>query len=137
MTGQFTARIGSGAVVRCPLALPAVAGLVGLQGLGLVGVAVFYLVELAVATTSDVAVAVVTAALALAWGAGLLLVARGLLRGGRWARSPAVVTNALIFPVAVDLLRGGRWYIGAPLLLWALAVVVLLFSRPVSAALDD
>ena len=49
----------SGPLPRSPLAL--VGGLVGLQGLGLVLIAAFYLVELAVATASDVIRALVTA----------------------------------------------------------------------------
>ena len=68
---------------------------------------------------------------------GLWLVARGLFRGRRWARSPALVTNLLVLPVAVGLVQGGRWYVGGPLLCWALAVLVLLFAPATSAALDE
>jgi O-antigen/teichoic acid export membrane protein len=113
------------------------AALVGLQALGLAGIAVFYLVELAVATSDDRVRALVTAGLALAAAAGLALVARGLLRRRRWARSPALVTNLLVLPVAVGLLQGGRWYAGAPLLVWALAVLGLLFAPATAAALDE
>lgn len=113
------------------------AALVGLEALGLAAVAVFYLVELAVADTGDVVRALVTVLLALAAAAGLALVARGLLRGRRWARSPALVTNLLVLPVAVGLFQGGRWYVGAPLLLLALAVLVLLFLPTTTAALGD
>jgi hypothetical protein len=35
------------------------------------------------------------------------------------------------------LLQSGRWYVGIPLLAWAAAVVVLLFSRAVSDALES
>jgi hypothetical protein len=120
---------------RSPLAL--VGGLVGLQGLGLVVIALFYLVELAVASAADVAGALVTALLALMSGVGLLVVARGLVQGGRWARSPALVTNLILLPVAIGLLQGGRWYVGVPLLVWAATVVVLLFSRTVNTALQE
>jgi O-antigen/teichoic acid export membrane protein len=113
------------------------AALVGLQALGLAGIAVFYLVELAVATSDDRVRALVTAGLALAAAAGLALVARGLLRRRRWARSPALVTNLLVLPVAVGLLQGGRWYAGVPLLVWALAVLGLLFAPATAAALDE
>lgn len=117
-------------------ALRLLAALVAAQGLLLVGVSVFYVVELAVATTSDVGRALVTAVLALATGLGLLLVARGLLHGRRWARSPALVTNLILVPVALGLLQGGRWLAGAPLLACAAVVVVLLFSSAVNAALE-
>jgi uncharacterized membrane protein (DUF2068 family) len=119
-----------------PSALQVVAGLVGLQGALLVGIAAFYVVELVVATATDVTRALVSAGLALLAGVGLLLVGRGLLRSGRWARSPALVTNLILLPVAVGLLQGGRWYAGVPLLAAAAVVVVLLFSASVNATLE-
>jgi uncharacterized membrane protein YoaK (UPF0700 family) len=100
-------------------------------------VAAFYLVELVVATADDALRAVVSALLALAAAAGLGLVARGLLRRRGWARSPALVTNLLVLPVAVGLLQGGRWYVGVPLLVWAVAVLGLLFAPGTAAELDE
>jgi hypothetical protein len=120
-----------------PRPLLAVAALVALQGLGVVGLAVLLVVESLTATASDLGRALVAALIALLAGAGLLLVGRGLLRRGRWARSPALVVDLIAVPVSIGLLQGGRWYVGAPLLLWAVAVVVLLFSAPVNAALQD
>jgi hypothetical protein len=122
---------------RPPGPLLAAAALVALQGLGVVGLAVFLVVESLTATTSDLGRAVGAALIALLAGAGLLLVGRGLLRRARWARSPALVVDLIAVPVSIGLLQGGRWYVGAPLLLWAVAVVVLLFSGPVNAALED
>jgi uncharacterized membrane protein (DUF2068 family) len=110
---------------------------VGLQGALLVGIAVFYVVELFVATATDTTRALVSAGLALLAGIGLVLVARGLWQGRRWARSPALVTNLILLPVAVGLLQGGRWYAGIPLLVAAVAVVVLLFSSSVNATLEE
>jgi hypothetical protein len=118
-------------------ALHVVAGLVVAQGGALVGIAVFYVVELVVATTTDATRALVSAGLALLGGIGLLQVARGLLRSRRWARAPALVTNLILLPVAWGLLQGGRWYLGAPLLAAAAVVVVLLFSSSVNAALEE
>jgi hypothetical protein len=120
-----------------PTALQAVAGLVVAEGLLLVGIAVFYVVELAVATATDATRALVSAGLALLAAAGLLLVGRGLVRGGRWARSPALVTNLILVPVAIGLVQGDRWYLGVPLLVVAAAVVVLLFSSSVNATLEQ
>jgi hypothetical protein len=114
-----------------------VAGVVAAQGVLLAGVAVFYVVELGVATASDVTGALVSAGLALLAAVGLLLVGRGLFRAGRWARSPALVTNLILVPVAIGLLQGGRWYLGVPLLAAAAVVVVLLFSSSVNATLDE
>jgi hypothetical protein len=111
--------------------------LVGLQALGLAAVALFYLVEIFVATADDRVRAAVTTLLAAAAASGLGLVARGLLRRRRWARAPALVTNLLVLPVAVGLVQGGRWYVGGPLLLWAVAVLGLLFAPATDAALED
>jgi hypothetical protein len=120
---------------RGPLA--AVAALVGLQAVGLVVLAVFYLVETAVARPASTVASLLTAALALAAGVGLALAARGLARARRWARSPALVTQLLVAPVALGLLQAGRWAVGAPLLAGAVVVAALLLSPPVSGALQD
>jgi hypothetical protein len=120
-----------------PLAATALVALVAGQGVGLVGLAVFFLVELIVATPLSVARALMAALLTLLGGAGLLLVARGLSRGRRWARAPALVTQLLAMPVAAGLVQGGRWYVGVPLIAWALAVLVLLFTPAVADRLDD
>jgi hypothetical protein len=120
-----------------PSALQAVAGLVAVQGVLLLGISAFYVVELAVATATDVTGALVSAGLALLSGLGLLQVGRGLFRSGRWARSPALVTNLILVPVAIGLLQGGRWYVGVPLLAAAAIVIVLLFSTSVNATLQE
>jgi hypothetical protein len=120
-----------------PTTLLACAGLVLLEALGLLAAAVFYVVEVLVASEDDLTRALVSSGLALVAAAGLALVARALLAGRRWARSPALVTNLLVVPVAVGLLQGGRWYVGIPLLALAVGVVVLLFHPATSAALAD
>ena len=117
--------------------LRACAALVALQAIGLAAAAVFTVVELFVASSDDVARAAVTAVLALVAAVGLGLVARGLLAGRRWARAPALVTNLILLPVAYGLLQAEVWYVGIPLLLWAVAVLVLLFIPSTSAALEE
>ena len=111
--------------------------LVAAQGLGLVGLAVFFAVELWVATESSALRAVMAALLTLFGGVGLLLVARGLARARRWARAPALVTQLLVLPVAWGLIQGDRGYVGVPLITWALAVLVLLFTPAVAGSLED
>ncbi len=111
--------------------------LVAAQGIGLVGLAVFFLVELIVASPTSATRAVMAALLTLLAGLGLLAVARGLWRARRWARAPALVTLLLALPVAVGLVQGGRWYVGVPLILWALGVIVLLFTPAVGEVLDE
>ena len=115
----------------------ACAALVALQALGLAGIAVFFVVELAVADADDRGRALVTALLALLAAAGLGLVARGLARGRRWARAPALVTNLLVLPVAWGLFQGQRWVIAVALALWSVTVLVLLFAPSTDARLQD
>jgi len=117
--------------------LRACAALVALQAIGLAAAAVFTVVELVVSSSDDPVRAVVSGLLALAAAVGLGLVARGLLAGRRWARAPALVTNLILLPVAYGLLQADVWYAGIPLLLWALAVLLLLFAPSTNAALDD
>lgn len=117
--------------------LRACAVLVGLQAVALLGAAVFFVVEVAVATPDDRTRALVAALLALVAAAGMAVVARGLLAGRRWARAPTLVVNLLVLPVAFDLVRGGRWYVGGALLLWALGVLALLFAPSTDAALEE
>ena len=117
--------------------LLACAVLVGLQAVALLGAAVFFVVEVAVATPDDRTRALVAALLALVAAVGTALVARGLLAGRRWARAPALVVNLLLLLVAFDVVRGGGWYVGAPLLLWALGVLALLFAPSTDAALEE
>lgn len=103
------------------------AAVVGLQGLVVVAFAVYYLVELT--RGFSVFNVLVSAALFLLSGAGLLLVARGLLDGRGWARSPALTWELVCLPVAWGLLQSGRWYLGAPVgLLSVLALVGLLLG---------
>ena len=120
-----------------PTPLVVLAALVAAQGVGLAGLAVFFLVELAVSTPLSVTRAVTAALLTLLAGLGLLAVARGLHRRRRWARAPALVTQLLVLPVGAGLVQGGRWYVGVPLIGWALGVLVLLFTPAVSDALED
>jgi hypothetical protein len=44
----------------------------------------------------------------LVMGAALLAVGIGLLRGGRWARTPAIVAQLLLLPVVYSLLGGSQ-----------------------------
>jgi hypothetical protein len=124
------------AAVR-PSALVVLVALVAGQGIGLVGLAVFFLVELIVASPTSAPRAVMAALLTLLAGLGLLAVARGLRRARRWARAPALVTQLLALPVAWGLVQGGRWYVGVPLILWALGVLALLFTPAVGEVLEE
>ena len=66
------------------------------------------------------------AASAAVAGLLLLILARAVGRGKRWARGPAVTLNLIAVPVAVYAFQGGAWYVGLPVILLAGAVLYLL-----------
>lgn len=67
----------------------------------------------------------------------LALCARGLLGLRPTARSPVVVVQILALPVGYSLgFQNGRMLIATPVLILAVAVLVLLLSRPSREALD-
>jgi hypothetical protein len=83
--------------------------------------------------TSGVYVAWI-AGFALLSGGSLLLVARGLHAARRWSRAPALLTQLLVIAVAYEPLQAVpavRW----PVLVTAVATVVVLFLPPSNAAL--
>jgi hypothetical protein len=81
--------------------------LVGLQGLVGVGVAVAILVRaLAAAALNGALLGEIGFFLLI--GGAVLAVGAGLLRGRRWARSPAIVTELLLLPVVYSLLGPSR-----------------------------
>ena len=75
---------------------------VALEGLLLAAYAVFAVVESLRGEAQDRIGALVLAVVALALAAGLVAVARGVLTGQRWARSPALVWQLLQVLVALS-----------------------------------
>lgn len=69
-------------------------------------------------------------------GVGLLLVARGLLRRRRWARSPAVAVQLVTLLTAFSLMSTPLAGAATVALLLAVVVVYLLFTGPARAELD-
>ena len=63
----------------------------------------------------------------------LALVARGVRRGRRWSRTPALLTQMFIGIVAVYLLQAGRYEWGIPAILLAFAGLAALLA-PASVA---
>jgi len=94
-------------------------GLCLVQALVLVGLAVFYLVELFAGAGSDQARVLVSAVLILVVAAALALLARLWWSGSTWATTPTVLWNLLLVPVALSVVQAGQ------LLLGILLVVVL------------
>ncbi len=106
-----------------PPAARVVAGGVALEGLLLAGYGVFVVVESLRGQAQDRIGALVLALVALALGGGLAAVAVGVLRGARWARSPALVWQLLQAFVALSGTVEPR---AAGLFLVVLAVLVAL-----------
>ena len=108
-----------------------VAGLVAVEALALVGLAVFLVVETLVATATELSGALALAALASVLGVGLGACAYGLFRGRGWTRAPVVTWQLLQAGVAMPLSASERWYVGIPLLAVSVLVLGLLLTNRV------
>lgn len=105
------------------------AAVVVAEGVALLVLAVVEAVSTIVSDAASVSLALVTAAFAAAAGALLLWLARGLVELRRAARTPVVVLQLIALPIGWNLIgSSGRPELGLPVLLLAVAVLVLLFG---------
>lgn len=117
---------------RMPRALARAGALLCLlEGLVLLGFAVFYVVELARGEGSDPGTVVLSAVLIAITGALLLLLARLWQRGSRRAPTPTMVWNLLLVPAAITVYSSGQPALG---LLMAVAVVASLLTSFAAAS---
>ena len=58
------------------------------------------------------------------FGVFLLFVARGVFRGKRWSRGPAVATQLILLPLALSFAGGGTTWISVVLAVLAVTVLV-------------
>jgi hypothetical protein len=100
------------------------------EGAAAVGFGLFVGWETIAGKPMDPASAIGVTLLAILGGAGMLVVARGLVRGQRWSRSPAVLTQLFALPVAVSLIQSEQYGFGVPLVALAVAALVLILSKP-------
>lgn len=114
-----------------------VGAIVSLEGLLLLSAGIFVGVRTLTGQPHDRAEAVWVLVLAVIAGVGLLFVGVGLLRGRRWGQAPAVLTQIIALPVAVGMIQSGLYAIGVPLIVVAVAGLVLLFSRSFTRAMFD
>lgn len=120
-----------------PRPLVAACVIVGLQVLALLAAAVLVIIKAATQNSSNLAGALLLAAIALAGALTLVACAASLLRLRPAARTPVVVLELLALPVAYSLaFQAHRVGYGAPILIGALAVLYLLFTPPVRGVLD-
>jgi len=121
-----------------PREVIAAAGLAAVEGIVLVGLAVLLVVKTATGHPDNVFGALSGALLALVAAASLLALARVVLRLRRWARTPIVVLQVLWLPVGFSLtFQAGLPEYGAPLLLFALAILGLFATPGGRAPFDD
>jgi hypothetical protein len=120
-----------------PSGVRAAAGLVLLEAAALAVTAVVLLVLAFVHTTTRLWAAAAIVGFALLGAAVLALCARGLLRLRPSARSPVILVQLLALPIGYSLgIQAGRAVIGVPILLLAIAVLVLLMVPSSRQALD-
>ena len=75
-------------------------------------------------------------AMAVVGAIGLGLVVRGLVRARRWARSPALLTQLIVFPIGVTTIVHGGDLVGIPLAVCGLVGVVGLFAPSTTQRLN-
>lgn len=120
-----------------PRLLRVAAAIEALEGLALVGYATYFLLETLIGAAGDTTSAVALTAVTALLGLGALVAARGLHRGRRWSRAPAVATQIFALPVAVTFFQSGRPEIGAPLAVAAVAALVALFHPTTTHTLSE
>lgn len=120
-----------------PAGVRAAAVLVLAEAAALAATAVVLLVLAFVHTTTRLWAAVAIVGFALLGAAVLALCARGLLRLRPAARSPVILVQLLALPVGYSLgIQAGRPLVGVPILLVAIAVLVLVLLPSSRQALD-
>jgi len=105
------------------------------EGGALLGLGAFYVAKTTVDRPDSYGRALFGASFALAGGALLMLLARGLVRQRGWARTPVVVLQLLALPVGYSLaFQAGLPGYGGPILVLAVAALYLLFTPEGRAA---
>lgn len=104
----------------------AAAAVMALQVLGLLVAGVYLIVRALQPDAKHRGSTELLGALSLVLGLGVVLMARAVLRRRPGVRSPLLVLEIICLPIAVTTVQGGRWYVGVPLGIAAVAVIVLL-----------
>ena len=104
----------------------AAAGLVGLQGVGLIAAGGYLMVRALEPDAAHRASTEVLGALSLVVGLVVVATARLVRARRRRVRSPLLVLEIICVPIAITTVQGGRWYVGVPLAVVAVAVIVLM-----------
>ncbi|BAJ30722.1 MULTISPECIES: hypothetical protein [Kitasatospora] len=113
------------------------AALTALEGAAMAGWGVYNLLSGFLGADADFGRAELGGAVLLLMGLLPVLAARALLRGQRWGRSPAVLTNSICLPVAYYMWQSGGVMaaVGVAVGLLGLAGIVGLLNPKVTAVL--
>ncbi|WP_344216811.1 hypothetical protein [Kribbella sancticallisti] len=117
-----------------PRPLKLAAAVVAAEGLV---VAVLGIVEAITIHGDRLVLGLTTTGFLLLYGAGLLLVARGLYRLSTWSRGPAVFAQLIQLGVAWSFWGGSTSAVSVVLAIAAVAVLVALFQKVSMEALAD
>lgn len=107
--------------------------LVGLQGIGFGAYLLFGIVEIIRGNFAVLAVALPVLLSAALMAAVLFAATRGLGNGRPWVRGIIITSQIIWVLVGVSLIQGGFYVMAAPLVVWAVAVLALMFSKEVNA----
>lgn len=106
---------------RRPFTIVMAAALLALEALIGLGYAA---IEVGQVRMSRAAVGVGVAILMAGFGLLLLAVARGVFRGRRWSRGPAVATQLILLPIAWSFRGGVTTWVSVALAVLAIAVLI-------------
>lgn len=99
------------------------------EAVALLALGVVVIVKVVTGSPSSVVYAVTAGLMAMGTGLVLVALARALRRCRAWAFVPVIVLQGLALPVGYSLaVQAGQWQYGGPVLLLALAELVLLVS---------
>jgi hypothetical protein len=117
-----------------PRPLKIAAAIVALEGLV---IAILGVGEAITIDTSRLTLGLTTAVFLLLYGAGLVLVARGLYRTASWSRGPAVFAQLIQLGLAWSFWGGSTSWVSVLLALAGVGVLVAVFRKASMDALSD
>jgi hypothetical protein len=117
-----------------PRPLKIAAAIIALEGLV---VAILGIGEAITIDTSRLTLGLTTAVFLLLYGAGLVLVARGLYRTASWSRGPAVFAQLIQLGLAWSFWGGSTSWVSVLLALAGVGVLVAVFRKASMDALSD
>jgi hypothetical protein len=115
----------------------AAAALVALQGVGLLAAGVYLIVRALEPDAGHRASTEVLGALSVVVGLVIVATARLVAARSRRVRSPLLVLEIICVPIAITTVQGCRWYVGVPLAVVAVAVIVLMGLAGLLIPTDD